>query len=153
MKSNSIINELGVLTNGDNFFELENTNGINLSRSDMSALAQAKAANYCGQSIAIKRSGIHINEFKQLFLSGGFANYINVENAKKIGFLIDPPNANILKIGNSALNGAIIYLLDIDSRLKIESIVNSIKHVELETDENFFDHFVEGCQFKELKVM
>jgi len=153
LKSNSIINELGVLTNGDNFFELENTNGIKLSRSDMSALAQAKAANYCGQSIAIKRSGIDINEFKQLFLSGGFANYINVENAKKIGFLIDTPNANILKIGNSALNGAIIYLLDINTRLKIESIVNSIKHVELETDENFFDHFVEGCQFKELKVM
>ena len=153
LKSNSIINELGVLTNGDNFFELENTNGIKLSRSDMSALAQAKAANYCGQSIAIKRSGINIDEFKQLFLSGGFANYINVENAKKIGFLIDTPNANILKIGNSALNGAIIYLLDINSRLKIESIVNSIKHVELETDENFFDHFVEGCQFKELKVM
>ena len=41
LKSNSIINELGVLTNGDNFFELENTNGIKLSRSDMSALAQA----------------------------------------------------------------------------------------------------------------
>ena len=153
LKSNSIINELGVLTNGDNFFELENTNGIKLSRSDMSALAQAKAANYCGQSIAIKRSGINIDEFKQLFLSGGFANYINVENAKKIGFLIDTPNADILKIGNSALNGAIIYLLDINSRLKIESIVNSIKHVELETDENFFEHFVEGCQFKELKVM
>ena len=153
LKSNSIINELGVLTNGDNFFELENTNGIKLSRSDMSALAQAKAANYCGQSIAIKRSGINIDEFKQLFLSGGFANYINVENAKKIGFLIDTPNANILKIGNSALNGAIIYLLDINTRLKIESIVNSIKHVELETDENFFEHFVEGCQFKELKVM
>ena len=153
LKSNSIINELGVLTNGDNFFELENTNGIKLSRSDMSALAQAKAANYCGQSIAIKRSGIDINEFKQLFLSGGFANYINVENAKKIGFLIDTPNANILKIGNSALNGAIIYLLDINTRLKIESIVNSIKPVELETDENFFEHFVEGCQFKELKVM
>ena len=36
---------------------------------------------------------------------------------------------------------------------QIESIVKSIKHVELETDENFFDHFVEGCQFKELKVM
>ena len=153
LKSNSIINELGVLNNGDDFFELENTNGIKLSRSDMSALAQAKAANYCGQSIAIKKSGINIDEFKQLFLSGGFANYIDVDNAKKIGFLIDTPNADILKIGNSALNGAIIYLLDIDSRARIESIVNSIQHVELETDENFFDHFVEGCQFKELKVM
>ena len=153
LKTNSIINELGVINNGDNYYEIENTNGIKLSRSDMSALAQAKAANYCGQSIAIKRSGLEINEFKHLFLSGGFANYINVDNAKKIGFLIDTPNANISKIGNSALNGAIIYLVNIDERTKIESIVNSIKHVELETDENFFDHFVEGCQFKELKVM
>ena len=119
----------------------------------MSALAQAKAANYCGQSIAIKRSGLRIDEFKHLFLSGGFANYINVDNAKKIGFLIDTPNANILKIGNSALNGAIIFLVNVDERIKIESIVKTIKHVELETDENFFDHFVEGCQFKELKVM
>ena len=153
LKTNSIINELGVINNGDNYYEIENTNGIKLSRSDMSALAQAKAANYCGQSIAIKRSGLGINEFKHLFLSGGFANYINVDNAKKIGFLIDTPNANVLKIGNSALNGAIIYLVNIEERIKIESIVKSIKHVELETDENFFDHFVEGCQFKELKVM
>ena len=153
LKTNSIINELGVINNGDNYYEIKNTNGIKLSRSDMSALAQAKAANYCGQSIAIKRSGLGINEFKHLFLSGGFANYINVDNAKKIGFLIDTPNANILKIGNSALNGAIIYLVNIEERIKIESIVKSIKHVELETDENFFDHFVEGCQFKELKVM
>ena len=38
LKSNSIINELGVLTNGDNFFELENTNGIKLSRSDICLL-------------------------------------------------------------------------------------------------------------------
>ena len=153
LKTNSIINELGVINNGDNYYEIKNTNGIKLSRSDMSALAQAKAANYCGQSIAIKRSGLGINEFKHLFLSGGFANYINVDNAKKIGFLIDTPNANVLKIGNSALNGAIIYLVNIEERIKIESIVKSIKHVELETDENFFDHFVEGCQFKELKVM
>ena len=91
--------------------------------------------------------------FSTFICAGQRANYINVDNAKKIGFLIDTPNANILKIGNSALNGAIIYLVNIEERIKIESIVKSIKHVELETDENFFDHFVEGCQFKELKVM
>ena len=86
-------------------------------------------------------------------LNGIEPNQKDLDNAKKIGFLIDTPNANVLKIGNSALNGAIIYLVNVEERIKIESIVKSIKHVELETDENFFDHFVEGCQFKELKVM
>jgi len=38
-------------------------------------------------------------------------------------------------------------------RSKFDNLVKSIKHIELETDENFFEHFVEGCQFKELSVM
>jgi len=153
LKSNSIINELGVLSNGGDHYEIINTNGINISRSDMSALAQAKAANYCGQSIALKNSSIHISKFDKLYLSGGFANYINVENAIKIGFIIDTPNAEIIKIGNSALQGAIMLLLDINLRSKFDNLVKSIKHIELETDENFFEHFVEGCQFKELSIM
>ena len=153
LKSNSIINELGVLSNGGDHYEIINTNGINISRSDMSALAQAKAANYCGQSIALKNSSIDISKFDKLYLSGGFANYINVENAIKIGFIIDTPNADIIKIGNSALQGAIMLLLDINLRSKFDNLVKSIKHIELETDENFFEHFVEGCQFKELSIM
>ena len=153
LKSNSIINELGVLSNGGDHYEIINTNGINISRSDMSALAQAKAANYCGQSIALKNSSIDISKFDKLYLSGGFANYINVEKANKIGFIIDTPNAEIIKIGNSALQGAIMLLLDINLRSKFDNLVKSIKHIELETDENFFEHFVEGCQFKELSIM
>ena len=153
LKSNSIINELGVLSNGGDHYEIINTNGINISRSDMSALAQAKAANYCGQSIALKNSSIDISKFDKLYLSGGFANYINVENAIKIGFIIDTPNAEIIKIGNSALQGAIMLLLDINLRSKFDNLVKSIKHIELETDKNFFEHFVEGCQFKELSIM
>ncbi len=153
LKSNSIINELGVLSNGSDHYEINNSNGINISRSDMSALAQAKAANYCGQSIALKNSSIDINNFDKLYLSGGFANYINVDNAIKIGFIIDTPNAEIIKIGNSALQGAIMLLLDVNLRSKFDNLVKSIKHIELETDESFFEHFVEGCQFKELSIM
>ena len=153
LKSNSIINELGVLSDGSDYYELKNSNGIKISRSDMSALAQAKAANYCGQSIALKNSSIDINNFNKLYLSGGFANYINVENAIKIGFIIETPNAEIIKIGNSALQGAIMLLLNVNLRTKFDNLVKSIKHIELETDDNFFEHFVEGCQFKELTIM
>jgi hypothetical protein len=30
----------------------------------------------------------------------------------------------------------------------LEELVKGIKHVELETDPEFFDHFVQGCQFR-----
>ena len=109
----------------------------------------------------LKENGIKNEHFRyipiqNILFDQGMTKKVNEicgDNAKKIGFLIDTPNANILKIGNSALNGAIIFLVNVDERIKIESIVKTIKHVELETDVNFFDHFVEGCQFKELKVM
>lgn len=153
LKSNSLINELGVISDGSNHIELDNTNGIKISRSDMSALAQAKAANYCGQSIALKNSDIDPSKFEKLYLSGGFANFIDVENAKKIGFIIDTPNTEIIKIGNSALQGSIMLLLNTKLRKRFDNLVKSIKHIELETDENFFEHFVEGCQFKELSIM
>ena len=153
LKQNSIINELGVLADGSDHYLIKDTQGIKITRSDMSALAQAKAANYCGQSIALKNSGIDISNFSKMYLGGGFANYINVENAIKIGFIVDTPNAEIIKIGNSALEGAVALLLSSNLRSKFEELVKSIKHVELETDTEFFDHFVEGCQFKELTIM
>ena len=33
-------------------------------------------------------------------------------------------------------------------RATIETLARHITHIELETDPNFFNHFVEGCQFK-----
>ena len=153
LRKNSIMNEFGVFSNGEDNFHLENANGINVSRSDLSALAQAKAANYCGQSIALRNSGIDLRDFSNLFLSGGFANYIDIDNAKSIGFLVDIPNVKIKKVGNAALEGAIMLLKNKKLRTKFELLVKSIRHLELETDEHFFEHFVEGCQFKKLALM
>ena len=32
-------------------------------------------------------------------------------------------------------------------RMELESLVKRVIHCRLETDPNFFDYFVEGCQF------
>ena len=59
---------------------------------------------------------------------------------------IDP--LRIEKIGNSALHGATMLLLSTEKRASIERLVPQVKHIELETTPDFFDIFVEGCQFK-----
>ena len=46
-----------------------------------------------------------------------------------------------------AVQGAMIALLSRSRREELERLVKSITHVELETDPDFFDHFVHGCQF------
>ena len=122
--------------------------GITFSREDASNLAQAKAANYCGQFIVMRKFGLHPADISKLYLAGGFANFINVQNAIEIGFLASVPEDRIVKIGNAAVQGAKQLLLSRSQRQSIEDLVKRIEHVELETTPDFFEVFVEGCQFK-----
>ena len=122
--------------------------GITFSREDASNLAQAKAANYCGQYIVLRHFGCVPKDVTKLFLAGGFANYVNLQDAMEIGFLAPVPEANVVKIGNAAVAGATAVLLSDKKRADIEAFVNNIEHIELETTPDFFEVFVEGCQFK-----
>ena len=81
-------------------------------------------------------------------MAGGFAKYLDVEAAKNIGLVPNLPGDRIKSVGNAAIEGASIALLSAKRRAELEAYVKDATHVELETDENFFDHFVEGCQFK-----
>mgnify|MGYP001793731307 CR=1 FL=1 len=48
--------------------------GITVSRSEASLLAQAKAANACGQRILLRRLGVTAEQVDRVYLAGGFAN-------------------------------------------------------------------------------
>lgn len=142
------MDHLGVLADGANEFYFAPDQKMSMSRSDISALAQAKSANYCGQFIALRKYGVSIDKLSKLYLAGGFANYINVSNAANIGFIANPSEDKILKAGNASLEGATIMLISQDSRKAIEKMATEIEHVELETTSDFFELFVEGCMFK-----
>ena len=122
--------------------------GITFSREDASNLAQAKAANYCGQFIVMRKLGLRPADIGKLYLAGGFANYVDVANAIEIGFLASVREDRVVKTGNAALQGAKELLLSESKRESLDRLVKRIEHVELETTPDFFEVFVEGCQFK-----
>ena len=141
------MNELGVYESGEQAFVFVPDSGMSLSRADISALAQAKSANFSGQYIALRRYGVPLGEIRKLYLAGGFANYINVENAIDIGFIANMPTERIAKVGNASLEGATLMLSNSDLRQRMEALAPRIEHIELETTPDFFDIFVEGCMF------
>ena len=122
--------------------------GITISREDASNLAQAKAANYCGQFIVMRKLGLRPEDIGKLYLAGGFANYVDVANAIEIGFLASVREERVTKTGNAALQGAKELLLSKSKRESLDRLVKRVEHVELETTPDFFEVFVEGCQFK-----
>lgn len=151
LRRTNLMNVLGNFNNGSDEYEFSNSNNLTLSRADISALAQAKAANFCGQAIVLREYGLPIDSFEKLYLAGGFANYVDESNAVDIGFIANVPHEKIEKIGNAALEGAVIMLLSTAKRDEIEKLTATIEHVELETAPDFFDFFVEGCHFKPMQ--
>ena len=147
LRRTTMMNQLGVFENGASEFIFEPTRQMSISRADISALAQAKSANYCGQWIVLRKYGVSSDHVSKLYLAGGFANYINVSNAINIGFIAPVPENRVVKVGNAALEGATIMLINSEMRSVIEDMTKRIEHVELETIPDFFDIFVEGCMF------
>ena len=123
---------------------------ITFSRADASLLAQAKAANACGQRILLRRLGIEPEQVDRAFLAGGFANAVDIPNAIAIGFIAPVPVERVERVGNAALRGAAMLLLSRSHREALDRLIARIEHVELEQEPDFFDMFVDGCQFMPL---
>ena len=151
LRRTGAMNELGVFADGSREFFFAPERGMSLSRADISALAQAKSANYCGQRIVLRRYGRPLGEVSKLCLAGGFANYVDVANAVSIGFIADVAPDRVVKVGNAALEGATLMLVSRRMREVAEEMVRRIEHVELETTPDFFDIFVEGCMFERMR--
>ena len=152
LKKFSKMNYLGVLEDKKNEFVIALENNITISRKDISSLAQAKAANYCGQKIVLREYGISTKDISNMYIAGGFGNYININNAIEIGFIANIPQEKIHQVGNTAIEGATKMLLSSKTRCEIEDICKKIEHIELETTKDFFDLFVDGCQFLPMKT-
>ena len=137
----------GRFSHGGVDYTIAPSKGITFSRSDASQLAQAKASNASGQRILLRRLGLDAADVDRVFLAGGFANAIDVENAIAIGFLAQVRPERVERVGNAALRGATMLLLSRRQRDALSELIGRIEHVELETEPDFFDLFVDGCLF------
>ncbi|MDP7548100.1 MAG: ASKHA domain-containing protein, partial [Alphaproteobacteria bacterium] len=122
--------------------------GISISGQDISHLAQAKAASHAGQTILMRRFGVGVEDISRLYLAGGFASHVNFDNAVAIGLLAPVAKDRMVKAGNTALQGTGEALLNSRRRADLEQLVRRAEHVELESEADFFDIFVEACFFK-----
>ena len=155
LRRHGLMTERGVFTADRKLFAVDIVpeRGITFSKEDASNLAQAKAANYCGQLIVMRTAGVEPSDIDHLYLAGGFATYLNVRNAIDIGLIAPVPEERVVKVGNAAIDGARAMLLTKSKRLRAEEQARRITHLELETTPDFFELFVEGCQLKPMPAV
>jgi uncharacterized 2Fe-2S/4Fe-4S cluster protein (DUF4445 family) len=143
------INHLGRFEGGEDKFVLDvNSEApIYFTESDINELAQAKGANVAGLRVIFNDFGIGFDELDVFYLAGGFGRHLNIKSSKRIGLIPNIDEAKIVQVGNAAVEGATIALLSRTKRAELEQVVKTVTHCRLEAHENFFNFFVEGCQF------
>ncbi len=119
-----------------------------LLESDVNELAQAKGANVAGLHTVFSTYGIDFEDIEVFYLAGGFGRHLNIEASKRIGLVPSLDSSKIVQAGNTAIEGATIALLSKSKRQELEDLVKKVKHCRLEAHPDFFNFFVEGCQFK-----
>jgi uncharacterized 2Fe-2S/4Fe-4S cluster protein (DUF4445 family) len=143
------INQLGRFENGEDKFDLDvnSETSIYFTESDINELAQAKGANVAGLRVIFNDYGISFGELDVFYLAGGFGRHLNIESSKRIGLIPNIDESRIVQVGNAAVEGATIALLSRTKRAELEQLVKTVTHCRLEAHENFFNFFVDGCQF------
>ncbi len=146
MLDSEIIDETGALDD-DPFFISE---GVSLTAQDIRMLQLAKSAICAGLLTLIESAGLTPEEIPMLYIAGGFGNYLNKKSAAKIGLLPCTLAQNSETVGNAALAGAAMLLLNVSLKEKAQLIASRAEILELATNKGFSEHFMMGMMFEEI---
>lgn len=121
---------------------------VYVSQRDVRELQAAKAAVAAGIEILTKKMGIETNQIQRVMIAGAFGSFVNPVSAKRIGLIPDVPLDRVISVGNSALEGAKMYLLSRRVRDVADRIRDIVELHELSADDDFKDVFVSKIPFE-----
>jgi len=115
---------------------------IVITQADIRNLIRSKAAIYAAIAVLIEMVGLRMKDLQQVFVAGGFGNYMDIRNAICIGLLPDMPVEHIRFVGNGSLAGARMALLSREAYLTAEEIARRMTYQDLMHNNRFMEEFV-----------
>ena len=132
------IGMFGEINSGEESVKLSDK--VAITQQDIREFQLAKAAIAAGIQILLNQLQITNSDIERVYIAGGFGNFLNIDNVIRTG-LIECESEKIVKLGNTALIGAKMFLFEDD--IFINKILDKTKHINLEGDSNFQDIYIE----------
>lgn len=123
---------------------------IVFTQKDVRQIQLAKGAIRAGAQVLLNTAGLQTTDIDQILLAGAFGNYINPKSALTIGLLPAVDIDQIFQVGNTAGAGAKMLLLSSQQRDVAEEIARSANYIELASNPEFADLFVDLTRLGEL---
>jgi uncharacterized 2Fe-2S/4Fe-4S cluster protein (DUF4445 family) len=121
---------------------------IKFIQKDVRELQLAKSAIRSGMEALLRHTGTDYGAVKTLYIAGGFGFNLNFESGAGIGLIPPELLPKVSLIGNSALGGAVKYLLDRDAGDTLEKIVALSQEYSLPEDRYFNEIFIDNVEFE-----
>ena len=119
----------------------EHGRDIVITKVDIDNLIRAKGAIYAGFTVLAQSVGIDLHMVERVLIGGSFGQYINIEKAIQIGLLPDLPWEKFHFLGNTALHGALLALLNREYRQQVGEAAQKMTYLELSADNTFYEAF------------
>lgn len=120
---------------------------VALTQADIRAVQLAKSAIYAGIRTLLRKRGAEEGQVEALVLAGGFGSYLDVRRAGRIGLLPQGLVPCVRAVGNAALTGAAMLLLDQTLRKVASTHARAAETVDLATDPVFANEYMMGMYF------
>ena len=121
-----------------------------VTQKDIRMLQLAKSAICAGLMTLLERAGISKDSSSALYVAGGFGTYLNKNNAARIGLLPRGLAQRAKAVGNAALAGASMLLLNGDLMASADMIAQKAEVVDLATSPIFSEYYMSGMLLDEV---
>ena len=120
---------------------------VAVTQKDIRMVQLAKSAIHAGLCTLVENVKLDWDDIAGLSIAGGFGSYLNLESAAKIGLLVPELLDRTIVIGNAALGGASMLLLDMGLRAESEKLARSSETIDLSSNQVFTNYYTEGMLF------
>jgi len=116
---------------------------IVVRESDIAKLLQAKAAVAAGLLTLLDKTGLTPNDVHTVYLAGGFGRHVSVRHAIGCGLLPGFAPEQVRAVGNLALAGAYLSLIDRAMLEEMSAAAEAVHPVELNLEPGFEDRYID----------
>ena len=120
---------------------------VRLLPRDVRAVQLAKAAIAAGIGTLLHAAGISADDVKRLYIAGGFGSHLNLQSAAAIGLLPRCLIDRTTVLGNAAMTGAQMMLLNRASLRKADLLAKQATPVSLGGHPLFNELYIESMMF------
>ena len=122
---------------------------ITITRKDIHEIQLAKGAIRAGIEVLLNHAHLKAAQVQQWVIAGAFGTHIDLGAAVRVGLFPNQPLNRFHQVGNAAGVGARQMLLSTHQRQLASSFLDRVQYVELTTEPDFQNIYIESLFFPE----